>query len=287
VSPQKPAALALALMFGLGLPFAFIYIKGLLDNKVQSLQEVSWATGAPVLGELLHNKSRDKVVISTDSRTPIAEMLRLIRTNFHFATDSHPNKVILITSSMSGEGKTFFSLNLGASLVLAGKTVVLISLDLRKQNDTWETGASNGLGITEYLRTNEVSVDDIVYPSTEVPGLHRINTGMLPANPAEVLMSPKMAKVLDVLKQSFDHIILDSSPIGQVADAFALAPLVDYTIYVVRCNFTYKAQLEIINSIQLDKKLLPIGLILNDVKKNSLPDYGYGAQEKKVTKKTV
>lgn len=287
VSPQKPAALALALMFGLGLPFAFIYIKGLLDNKVQSMQEVSWATKALVLGELLHNKSRDNIVISADSRTPISEMLRLIRTNFHFATDGHANKVILITSSMSGEGKTFFSLNLGASLVLAGKSVVLISLDLRKRDVTGEIVAPNELGITEYLRTDKVSVDDIVYPSTDIPGLHRISTGMLPDNPAEVLMSPKMAKVLDVLKQSFDHIILDSSPIGQVADAFALASLVDYTIYVVRYNFTYKAQLEIVNSIQADKKLLPIGLVLNDVKKNNLPDYGYGTQEEKVRKKTV
>jgi tyrosine-protein kinase Etk/Wzc len=275
VSPQKPAVVVLALMLGLGLPFAFVYITGMMDDKVQSLKEVSWATGTPILGELVHNKTKENVVIGKGNRSAIAEMFRLIRTNFQFATDGRPNKVILVTSSMSGEGKSFFSLNLGASLVLAGKSVVVVNLDLRKR-DLISDGASGGIGISNYLLSENISVNDVVYPSTEVPGLFRINAGALPANPAEVLMSPKLAKILDVLKQSFDHIILDSSPVGQVSDAFALAPYIDYTIYVVRYNFTRKAQLEIINKIQADKKMLPIALVLNDAKKNNLHDYGYG-----------
>jgi tyrosine-protein kinase Etk/Wzc len=276
VSPQKPAVVILALMLGLGLPFAFVYITGMMNDKVQSLKEVSWATGAPILGELVHNKSKENVVIGKGNRTPIAEMFRLIRTNFQFATDGQPNKVILVTSSMSGEGKSFFSLNLGASLVLAGKSVVVVNLDLRKRDSALEGGAISGAGISEYLLSDNVSVNDVVYPSIEVPGLFRISTGALPANPAEVLMSPKLAKILDVLKQSFDHIILDSSPVGQVSDAFALAPYIDYTIYIVRYNFTRKAQLEIISKIQADKKMLPIALVLNDAKKSNLQEYGYG-----------
>jgi tyrosine-protein kinase Etk/Wzc len=276
VSPQKPAVAILALMLGLGLPFAFVYITGMMDDKVQSLKEVTWATGAPILGELVHNKSKENVVIGKGNRSAIAEMFRLIRTNFQFATDGRPNKVILVTSSMSGEGKSFFSLNLGASLVLAGKSVVVVNLDLRKRDVALEHGAAGGLGISEYLLSDDVSVNDVVYPSNEVPGLFRINAGALPANPAEVLMSPKLAKILDVLKQSFDHIILDSSPVGQVSDAFALAPYIDYTIYVVRYNFTRKAQLEIISKIQADKKMLPIALVLNDAKKSNLHEYGYG-----------
>jgi tyrosine-protein kinase Etk/Wzc len=276
VSPQKPAVVILALMLGLGLPFALVYITGMMDNKVQSLKEVTWATGTPILGELVHNKSKDNVVIGKGNRGAIAEMFRLIRTNFQFATDGRPNKVILVTSSMSGEGKSFFSLNLGASLVLAGKSVIVVNLDLRKRDFAPEHGALGGIGISEYLLSNDVSVNDIVYPSTEVPGLFRIGVGALPANPAEVLMSPKLAKILDVLKQSFDHIILDSSPVGQVSDAFALASYIDYTIYIIRYNFTRKAQLEIVTKIQADKKMLPIALVLNDAKKNNLHEYGYG-----------
>lgn len=276
VSPQKPAVLVLALILGLGLPFAFVYVKGLMNNKVQLLKEITDATNAPVLGELVHNKSKERVVITRMSRTPLAEMFRLIRTNFQFATLNQPNKVVLVTSSMSGEGKSFFSLNLAASLVVAGKSVVLISLDLRKNEVVDAAVAPAGAGMTEYLLSDAISVNDVVYPSAEVPGLQRISAGALPFNPAEVLMSPRMRKILDVLKQSFDHIIIDSSPVGQVVDAFALAPYVDYTIYVVRYDFTQKAQLEIINKIQADKKFFPIGLVINDAKKNNLYDYGYG-----------
>ena len=273
VSPQKPAVLLLALLLGLGLPFAFVYLRGLTNNKVQVLQDVSQATGAPVLGELMHNKLKDRVVITRDSQQPIAEMFRLIRTNLQFATSQPGAKVLLVTSSMSGEGKTFFSLNLGASLVLAGKSAVVISLDLRKPE---AVGNAGRVGIADYLLSDSLSVDDIVHKSADSPNLYRIGTGTLPTNPAELLLSPRMAKVLDVLRQSFDYIILDSSPVGQVADAFALAPYVDYTIYLVRYNVTHKAQLEIVRKILADKQLTPLALVLNDARKSNLSLYGYG-----------
>jgi len=276
VSPQKPAVLLLSLLLGVGIPFGLVYLRGLTDSKVQVLQEVSQAISAPILGELIHTKSKDSVVITRDSQQPIAEIFRLIRTNLQFATGQQAAKVLLVTSSMSGEGKTFFSLNLGASLVLAGKSVVMLSLDLRKQEAVAGAAPARRPGIADYLLSDSLSMDELVYESAEVPGLYRISTGALPANPAEVLLSPRMAKVLDVLKQSFDYLILDSSPVGQVADAFALAPYVDYTIYLVRYNFTHKAQLKIISKILSDKQLSPLALVLNDAKKSNLQSYSYG-----------
>ena len=276
VSPQKPAVLVFALMLGLGLPFAFVYTTGMINDKVQSLNEVRWATETPILGELVHHDFKEKLVFTPGNRSVIAEMFRLIRANFHFATEGHPNKVILITSSMSGEGKTFFCLNLAASLLLTGKKVLLVNLDLRKQDPLMANGLSSRIGISEYLASDEIFISDIINESAEIPGLYHINAGRLLANPAEALMSPKMGEILDVLRQNFDHIILDTSPIGQVSDAFALVPYIDHVIYLVRYNFTRKAQLEIVNKIRYDKKIVHLSLVLNGAKRNNLHDYGYG-----------
>lgn len=289
ISPQKPAVLVLALMLGLGLPFAFVYVRSALNDKVHSLTEVASATGTPILGELIHNKGKQRVVIGKANRSVIAEMFRLIRTNFQFATSGRPNKVLLVTSSMSGEGKTFFSLNLSASLVLAGKNVIKINLDLRKFDSSTEANALSGLGIADYLTSDTVAIDSIIYQSGEVPGLYCIGTGQLPADPAELLMSDRLYDLLEILKNTFDHIIIDSSPVGQVADAFALAKYIDYTFYLVRYNVTSKGQLDIVKKIRQDKSLLPIGIVINGAKKGNLHDYGYGNgygyQQEKAKKK--
>jgi capsular exopolysaccharide synthesis family protein len=274
VSPNKPTILLVGLLLGLGIPFAFVYVKEMMNDEVQLLRDVQLATNAPILGELIHDRTTEAIVVA--NQTPIAEMFRLIRINLQFAAPEHTNRVILVTSSMSGEGKTFFSLNLGASLVLTGKKVVVVGLDLRKPNALQQGAPSNTPGITDYLVSNGVSVDDIVRPSTSLPGLFTVDSGPTPPNPSELMLSPKVDKLIDILKESFDYVILDSAPVGQVADAFSLAPYIDSTIYLVRYNFTHKAQLEIINRIQADHKLKQVMLVVNDAKKTNLQDYGYG-----------
>ncbi|OGX90246.1 hypothetical protein BEN49_07205 [Hymenobacter coccineus] len=278
ISPQKPAVVLIALVLGLGLPFAFVQIKDMMNDKVQLRRDVEWNVNAPILGELVHNKSRETVAISKDNRSPLAEMFRLIRANFQFATVGKTNKIILVTSSMSGEGKSFFSLNICSSLVLANKKVLLINMDLRKLNNSASNSISNK-GVTDYLVSNTISVDDIVQESLDVPGLYVINSGLLPSNPAELMMSDRVPQMLNVLRESFDHIIIDSAPVGQVSDVFALAPYIDATIYLVRYDFTYKSQLDIINKIAADNKLSRIMLVLNDAKKNNSQSYGYGYGE--------
>ncbi|GGF17779.1 GumC family protein [Hymenobacter cavernae] len=276
VSPQKPAVLAIALMLGLGLPFAFVYVKNMFNDKVQTLQEVAWATGVPVLGELAHNRTREALVISPSTRSPLAEMVRLLRTNLQLATAGSANQVLLVTSSRSGDGKTFVSLNLAASLLLAGKKVVLVNLDLRKPDSLSEAGVTNGLGVSEYLTDETVRVDALVQPSPVVEGLYVIGAGALPENPAELLLSPRVNQMLKVLKESFDHIILDSAPIGQVADAYSVAPYVDATLYVVRYNVTQKAQLQVINKLRSEHTFNQLMVVLNDARPNNLSAYGYG-----------
>jgi len=276
VSPQKTAVLAIALMLGLGLPFAFVYVKNMLNDKVQSLQEVAWATGVPVLGELAHNRSRETLVISPSTRSPLAEMVRLLRTNYQLATAGTANQVILVTSSRSGDGKTFVSLNLAASLLLAGKKVLLMNLDLRKPGSFVAAGENAGPGLSDYVVDESVRVDALVQPSSTVDGLYVIGAGELPSNPAELLLSPRVGQLLNVLKESFDHIILDSAPIGQVADAYSVAPYIDATLYVVRYNVTQKGQLQFINKLRSERTFNQLMVVLNDARPTNLSAYGYG-----------
>ncbi|NDK57503.1 GumC family protein [Pontibacter fetidus] len=276
ISPKKSITYLVALLLGLGIPFAGIYIKDLLNDKVQEQKDVERATKTPILGEIAHATTAEPIVVTKDNRSSVAEMFRLVRTNLQFATAGKENKILLITSSMSGEGKTFFSINLAASLVLTGKKVVILGFDLRKPRLMQELNLPDGIGISNYLISDTVNVDGIIIPVENVPGLYAIGSGPIPPNPAELMLSSKVKQLLDVLKESFDHIIVDTAPVGQVADAYTLAQYVDSTLYLVRYDYTHKSQLEIVNSIYTSSKLKHPMIVLNDAIIESRYSYGYG-----------
>ncbi|MCP2044250.1 tyrosine-protein kinase [Pontibacter sp. HSC-36F09] len=274
VKPKKQLIYLLAILLGLGLPFGFIYMRDLFNDKVETLQEVKQGTTTPILGEISHSDFPEKLVVTENSRSTVTELFRLIRTNLQFSTVGKQNKVILVTSSMSGEGKTFFSINLGASLALTGKRVVLVNFDLRKPRLMQDLGLSNELGITNYLISDKLSIEDILTPSEEVSGLYAIGSGPIPPNPAELMLSAKVNHLLDELKEAFDYVLIDTAPVGQVADAFTLAPHVDSSIYIIRYGYTRKSQVEIVDDIYKTNKLNHPMIVLNDAKKEN--GYGYG-----------
>ena len=217
------------------------------------------------------------MVVTQESRTPVAEQFRLIRANLQFATIGVENKVIMVSSSMGGEGKTFFSINLAASLVLAGKRVVVLDFDFRKPALLQNLGLPvEEDGITNYLTSSTVSIHDIIIPSQVMPELFTIGTGTVPTNPSELMLLPKVGKLIQELKEIFDYVIIDTSPVGQVADALALAPFVDTSVYVVRNNYTYKAQLNIIDDIYRNHKFKYPMIVMNDAQKEAGQAYGYG-----------
>lgn len=285
VSPNKMSIALIALILGFGLPFAFVYLNEMMNDKLQEPHDLTYLTNIPKLGDLAYNKDNNGVVITKELRSPVAEMLRLIRTNFLFVTEEHSNKVILVTSSISGEGKTFFSINLGASLVLTGKKVIVVNFDLRKSNLAASTTFSNDEGVVNYLTQGDITVDDIIKPSQIMPDLYTIGAGSTPINPAELMMDSKVGKLLRVLKENFDYVIIDTAPVGQVADAFALAPYIDCTIYMVRCNYTPKAQLSIPNNIYKNNRLKNLMLVVNAAKVSTTYGYGYGYNESGTRKK--
>lgn len=277
VKPKKQLIYLLALLLGLGLPIALIQVKDMLTNdRIHDIKDVIRATATPILGEIAHNNSRDTIVVSNQAMSPVAELFRLIRANLHFATIGKENKVILITSSMSGEGKTFFSINLGLSLALTGKKVVVLDFDLRKSGLLQSLGLPHEKGITDYLVSDTTSVEELLVPSQIVPELYVVGSGPIPVNPAELMLLPKVNNLIEQLKNKFDYVILDASPVGQVADPLALAPYIDSSIFLTRYNYTYKEQVNIIDDIFKNQKLNRPMIVLNDAKKDNGYAYGYG-----------
>ena len=271
VEPKKPVIFGIAIVLSLLFPFGFIFIRDFLADKVQRKKDVTKVTQIPILGEIIHYKSRKKglVSISHSSRAPVAEQFRLIRSNLNFATTGKENKVILITSSIPGEGKTFVSINLSISLSLTGKKVVLLDCDLRRPGVLTGLGLQNKKGISTYLDNDGVWVDALLESPPTAPHLSVINAGQVPLNPAEFIMNPKMGQLIAKLKDRFDYIIIDSAPIGQVADTFSLAPYIDVTIFIVRYDYTPKAQLDTITDIATNEKLKHPLIVLNDARKEN------------------
>ncbi|MBX0333237.1 polysaccharide biosynthesis tyrosine autokinase [Pontibacter sp. HSC-14F20] len=276
IEPQATNIYIIALLAGLAIPFGAIFLRDMLNDTIQEVREVEKATPTPILGEIGHNDTGQMLVISQQSRSSSAELFRLLRANLQFAAGGKENKVILITSSMSGEGKTFFSLNLAASLVMTGKKVVVLGFDLRKPKLTQGVNLPNNIGITNYLISDTVKIEDLIQFAPEMPELAIIGSGPIPPNPAELILLPKIGTLIEELKAAFDYIILDSSPVGQVADTLALTPYIDSSLYIVRYNYTHKKQLQIIDDLYRSRKLKHPMIVLNDAKKSNSYGYSYG-----------
>ncbi len=283
VQPKKPVILGLAVVLSLLFPFGFIFIRDFLTDKVQRKKDVSRATHVPILGEIAHHKPKKKglVSISHSSRAPVAEQFRLIRSNLDFATPDREKQVILITSSIPGEGKTFVGINLSISLSLTGKKVVLLDCDLRRPGVSAGLGLQNEKGISTYLDNDGISIDALLESPSTAPHMSVINAGQVPLNPAEFIMNPKMGQLIAKLKDRFDYIIIDSAPVGQVADTFSLAPYVDVTVFVIRYNYTPKSQLDTITDITINEKLKHPLIVLNDARKENSSALKYSYSSKK------
>lgn len=278
--PAKPKV-QLIYMFsifaGLLLPVSFVYLRSQFNAKVRDLSDVEYGTGhALVLGELSHNGRKDPVLVQGNQSTTMAELFRYIRNSLNFIDKTHSNQVLMVTSSTKGEGKTFFSTNLGITLTMADKKVVILEFDLRKPDLLNNLKLKAATGLSEYLSEPEIDVKDILLEVSSSPNLYVIGCGHIPSNPSELLMSQRTATLFEELRNRFDYIIVDTSPVGHVADAFSLAPFADACIYMVRYNFTEKADLGIFRDICEHKKLKNPLLVFNDARKENKNMYRYG-----------
>jgi len=276
VSPNRSRIYIMAFMVGLLVPILIIYVIDLMNDKVTVKADVLKGTSAPVIAEIGHSSQDSVLIFPRKSRSILAEQLRILRSNLQFLIGEKAEKpVIMITSSFSGEGKSFISTNLGATLAIAGKRTVILEFDLRKPKILTGLGLQKGHGITNFL-VGAASLEQLPKPIEQVENLYVIPCGPVPPNPAEILLTPKIDELFSWLQANFDAVIIDTAPVGLVSDAVTLGKYVDMTLYVIRQRYTYKRQLAFINELYLEKKLPNMALLVNDViTKGAKGYYGY------------
>ena len=276
-SPKKSVVALVGLFMGLGIPIGIIYLLEVLNNKINTKEDITEATEVPILGEISHSDDSANLAVSDNSRSAISEQFRALRTNLSFYhNDNEKTKVILLTSSMSGEGKSFVAINLGNVLAITGKRVLLMELDLRKPGMSGKLNTSNGVGFTNYVVDKSLTSKDIVKPLDIHEDLFIVSSGPIPPNPAETLLNSRTKELIDELRPQFDYIIIDAPPIGIITDAQLLEPHADVCLYLVRHKFTLKNQLHIVDDLFRTKKMKKIGIVINDIVLSDSYAYGYG-----------
>lgn len=273
VAPKMMIIFAITLLLGLFIPVGIIYVLELMNNKITNKKELLRLVKVPYLGSIGISKSQDRVVVREGKTTPIVEMFRMIRTNLQFMIGGTKSPVILVTSSVGGEGKSFTAINLASSFALLNKKVVLIGLDIRKPILGDYMHIEKNKGISLYLSNPDYKLSDIIIPSGIHSLLKVIPAGPVPPNPAELIMSDRLEELIAELKKEYDYIIIDSAPVGVVSDTFLINRVIDLSIYVSRQNYTPKEMTEIINDIHNNNKLNNMGLVLNGVEE--MAGYGY------------
>lgn len=277
ISPDRKKTYSSYLMLGLMLPIGIIALFEFMRDKVSSRSEVEKRTGAPILGEIGHSEeSKSALVVTKNSRSLIAEQFRIIRTNLRFVTGRDQNSSsILVTSSFSGEGKSFISTNIGAVLALSGKKTVIMEFDIRKPKIIAGLELKRKMGITNYI-IGKASFNDLLIKVDGIDNLYVIPCGPIPPNPAEILLDKKLDELMTEVKENFEVVIMDTAPVGLVSDAFSLGRFADCTLYVIRHGYTFRKQLKPIDELYKEKKLPSLSLLLNDVKAGSGYYSGYG-----------
>ncbi|MDR0865195.1 MAG: polysaccharide biosynthesis tyrosine autokinase [Candidatus Symbiothrix sp.] len=276
VKPKRNIILLAALLLGVIIPVMIIYIRDLFDNKLRNKEQLSKVVKAPFLGDLPQVKSTKPFPV-LNVRSGIAERFRIVSSNLGFIASGGQSKVIMITSSYSGEGKSFFSQNLAMSLATSGKKTLLIDLDIRKSllNKTLEMTPSKGVAM--YLADPSISVKEIIDRSGNFhKNLDIIPIKVFPPNPAELLASDRLDLLFQTVANEYDYIIVDTAPVGLVADAFRINQFADATIYVTRADYTYKSTLPDIQLLYKENRLHNLTTVLNAVPHKSGYGYHYG-----------
>ncbi|MBD2752282.1 GumC family protein [Spirosoma validum] len=266
--PVKPVSIVIYALFslvGLFVPTAAITARQALNTRVSRRNDVEDGTQVPILGEVMSKRHRDVLVVAPNNRSVIAEQIRAIRTNLQLGKhESTESQVLLCTSSISGEGKSFISLNLGASLAMLRQPTVILEMDMRMPRLHQSFNINNTIGLSTYLN-GEATLDEILQPVPGHPNYFIIPSGPLPPDPSELLSGPMVKQLLRLLRERFSYIILDAPPIGIVTDAQVVAPYADTTLFVVRHGLTPKHSLKTLDILYREQRFQNMRIILNAV----------------------
>ncbi len=277
VSPNRKIVYLSAFLIALFAGVGVIFGKETLNRKILFRHDIEEYTERPILGEIVAQPSKEPAMIGYEKRSFIAEQFRMLRMTLGYAGINAENKRVLVTSSISGEGKSFIAANLALSLAVAGKKVVLVDMDLNNPSLAEKLNIHSDVGVADFLKGSK-KPEEIILPTSQNEHLYFIPTGILPDNPSELLLNGKVEELLSYLDASFDTIILDSAPVIPVTDAYVLSPYCDATIYVVRHNYTPKAFIERIDANNKIQQLKNVSIVFNGVKSRGFQNkyYGYG-----------
>ncbi len=291
VSPNSKMILLVSLFMGLAIPAALVYVKSLLQTKLTSLDETTKMFNAPLVGiiplSLKVKEGVSSIVVSKNSNNVLTESFRSLRTNLQFVMKNTAGKVILFTSTSSGEGKTFISSNMSAGLALLGKKVLLVGADIRRPRLAEVFNVNRKAeGLTSYLVADAKDLhilDKCIIKSDTVEGLDLLPAGIVPPNPSELLSCENLDKAFEYLKTKYDYIVVDTAPVGIVSDAMIVSRVADAIVYVLRLDYTHKDDVVFLNNIIAEGKLENVSVVINGMTKKMISYYkshsrysGYG-----------
>ncbi len=279
IKPKKKMVFSIVFLITIAITTLIIYIRNTLDTKIHNKFDIS-DLGIPYIGDIPISDNPNKLVVGKHERTSIAEAFRLLRTNLNFliTTKKEECKSIFITSTISHEGKSFIALNLASTLGLSGKKVALIGMDLRAPKIMQYLDKNVTKGVTSYIIDENITVDDISVQLPEISNVTIIPSGPIPPNPAELLMNDRLIELFKIVKDKFDYIVVDTAPVGMVADTLLLNDYADIFLYVSRADYLDKRLLHIPTTLYKEGKLKNMAILLNcsDHTKNYGYGYGYG-----------
>lgn len=279
VTMKKRMILLLAFVFSLILPPLILVIKKVLRNKFDTKDELKKLTDIPVIGEICKDNTGDNIVVKQGSVSTVAELFRAVRSNLQqFFLSGEDDKVVLMTSTVSGEGKSFVSVNLAQTLAITNNDlkVLLVGMDIRKPRIAEYLSIPSLKGLTDYVARTGMNLDDVIQKNPNGLAFDVITSGPIPPNPAELLLSQRVDDMFAELRKRYDYIVVDTAPVGLVSDTLTLSRIGDATIYVCRANYTTKTDIQYANSIYEEGRLKKMSILLNDTIVRKGYGYGYG-----------
>jgi tyrosine-protein kinase Etk/Wzc len=275
VSPKKSIVFSLAILFSLLIPSIVIYYKEVLTGKIKFRTDIERRTKLSVLGEVLQGEESSEFIISSDNRSPVAESLRAVRSKMSYYLHKEGSHVVLLSSCLPGEGKSFVTTNLGLSLSLMGKRTVVIAADMRKPRLHKAFGITGNTGLSQIL-VGKLQWKEAVR-QTQFEHLDIVPPGPIPPNPAELLLNGNFAKMIHEMRDEYDYILIDTPPLGLISDAEIMADYADLSLFVVRHDHSLKEAVEkILGPIKEDSKFWPSAVVFNGLKTRGMTKYGRG-----------
>ncbi|MDO1448307.1 polysaccharide biosynthesis tyrosine autokinase [Rhodocytophaga aerolata] len=272
IKPKKNMAYIIGIFLSISASLSFIFIKDFLNDTIADRSQVEKLTQVPVLGTInhAHQTNGSSLVVPLKPKSAVAEAFRSIRTNLQYLSSESSSKVVVVTSTISGEGKTFFSVNMAAILAMSDKKVLLMGLDLRKPKIHEDFDVPSEAGISKIL-IGKASAEEVTF-KTKIANLDVLPSGPVPPNPSELIMSERMKNLINELRTKYDYIIIDTPPVGLVTDALLAMQYADINIFILRQRKSKREYIETVNKLYTDNTIKNLAIVLNDLRIGS--NYG-------------